>query len=101
GRFRNWVLAQAVLVTLLQFLANLIGQLWDALAFLRPLTVFYYYQPQRIVLTGSWTVDPGEVWNGGAPLANVPVLAALFAVCGGRYAPGPWALTRRHLPAPL
>lgn len=101
GRFRNWVLAQAVLLTLVQFLVNLIGQLWDALAFLRPFTVFYYYQPQKVVLTGSWTVDPGEVWTGGAPLVGLNVLAVLLTVGAVGYALAFWTFTRRDLPAPL
>src|SRR5207248_2576125 len=76
GRFRGRVLAIAVFLTVLQFLVNLIGQLWETVAFLRPFTVFYYYQPQRIALAGTWSVDPGEVW-GGVPLVNLNVIAVL------------------------
>jgi ABC-2 type transport system permease protein len=100
GRFRNRVLAVAVLLTVLQFLINLIGQLWETVAFLRPLTVFYYYQPQRITLTGTWTVDPGEVW-GGQPLVSLNVLAVLVTVGAAGYLAALWIFSRRDLPAPL
>src|SRR5207302_3853251 len=61
GRFRGRVLGVAVLLTLLQFLVNVIGQLWSVVAPLRPLTVFYYYQPQALILRGDWYADP-MVW---------------------------------------
>jgi ABC-2 type transport system permease protein len=100
GRFRNRVIGVAVLVMLLQFLVNVVGQLWDTIAWLRPLTVFYYYQPQAVVLSGKWTVDPGQLWGGGPALA-VNVLAVLFAVGAVGYAVALAAFTRRDLPAPL
>jgi ABC-2 type transport system permease protein len=99
GRFRNRVIGGAVLLTLLQFLVNVVGQLWDAAAWLRPFTVFYYYQPQQVILTGRWTVDPGALWNGGPHAVNV--LAVLFGVGAAGYAVALWAFTRRDLPAPL
>lgn len=100
GRFRSRVLGTAVLVTLLQFLVNLVGQLWDALAFLRPLTVFYYYQPQQVILSGTWSVD-FAVWNGGRPLCYVPGVAVLFGVGLAGYLVALGVFTRRDLPAPL
>src|ERR1051326_3078973 len=57
GRYRWKVMGLAVLVTLLQFLVNLLGQLWETIQWLRPLTVFYYYQPQDIILNGRWTME--------------------------------------------
>jgi ABC-2 type transport system permease protein len=100
GRFRWRVLGLAVMVTLVQFLINLVGQLWDALAPLRPLTVFYYYQPQQIILGRGWTVDL-SVWNDGQPLCQVPVLAVLGAVGAAGYGLALWTFCRRDLPAPL
>jgi ABC-2 type transport system permease protein len=100
GRFRNRVIGVAVLVMLLQFLVNVVGQLWDTIAWLRPLTVFYYYQPQAVVLAGKWTVDPSRLWSGGSPAA-VNVLAVLFAVGAAGYAVALAVFTRRDLPAPL
>ena len=100
GRFRGRVLGAAVLITLVQFLINLVGQLWDALAFLRPLTVFYYFQPQQIILARVWTVDLG-VWNGGRPLCAVPGTLVLFAVGLAGYLLALAVFTRRDLPAPL
>jgi ABC-2 type transport system permease protein len=101
GRFRWTVLGAAVLVTLLQFFINVLGQLWDAIAFLRPFSVFYYYQPQQIVLHQKWTVDLGTVWNGGEPLLAVPVLAVLLTVGSVGYLMAMWTFCRRDLPAPL
>src|SRR5581483_741989 len=56
GRFRWKVLGITVFVTLIMFLVNVVGQLWDALDVLRPLTVFYYYRPQQIILRRQWSV---------------------------------------------
>jgi ABC-2 type transport system permease protein len=100
GRSRWRVLGLATFITLLQFLINLIGQLWEALAFLRPLTIFYYYQPQQIILNRVWTVNL-DVWNGGQPLAHIPVLAVLGAVGALGYLMALWTFCRRDLPAPL
>lgn len=101
GRFRGRVLALAVLIFLLQFLVNVIGQLWDAVAPLRPLTLFYYYQPQQIILGQCWSVEVGSVWNGGQPLCALNVLVVLFTVGAIGYALALWTFCRRDLPAPL
>jgi ABC-2 type transport system permease protein len=100
GRFRSRVLGLAVLIVLVQFLVNLVGQMWETLAFLRPLTVFYYYQPQQLILSRTWSVD-FSVWNGGQPLCQVPGVAVLFAVGLGGYLTALAVFTRRDLPAPL
>lgn len=100
GRFRWRALGVAVLVTLVQFLVNVIGQLWDAVAVLRPFTVFYYYQPQQAVLENRWQVNLADVWqsslpptvNGVAVLVTVGVVGYLLAL---------WTFCRRDLPAPL
>jgi ABC-2 type transport system permease protein len=101
GRFRGRVMGIAVLVTLVQFLVNVIGQLWDGAAFLRPFTVFYYFQPQQIILSRRWTVELGQVWNGGQPLFSLNVLAVLLAVAVIGYGLAFWTFSRRDLPAPL
>ena len=100
GRFRWRVLGLAVLLTLLMFLVNLIGQMWDVLAPLRPLTVFYYYQPQQVILAGDWCVRLRE-WNGGRPLCLVPMPLVLYGVGVAGYALAWWTFCRRDLPAPL
>lgn len=100
GRFRGKVLGVAVLVTLVQFLVNVVGQLWDAMAPLRPLTVFYYYQAQQIALKGEWSVDLAGPWGLGRPL-GVNVLAVLGAVGAAGYLLALRAFCRRDLPAPL
>ncbi len=100
GRFRWRVLGLAVLLFLIQFLLNLLGQMWDVLAPLRPLTVFYYFQPQQVIISGDWYVMLRE-WNGGEPLCRVPMVAVLAGVGLLGYGMALWGFTRRDLPAPL
>jgi ABC-2 type transport system permease protein len=101
GRFRSKVLGLAVFITLLQFLINVVGQFWDTIGMLRPFTVFYYYQPQQIVLAHRWSVDLGQFWNNGQPLFALNVLAVLAAVGTVGYGMALWTFNRRDLPAPL
>jgi beta-exotoxin I transport system permease protein len=91
GRYRGRVLGGAVLLALLQFLVNVIGQLWSPMEPLRPYTVFYWYQPQPIILEVDWTVHR-EIWEGFAVLAAVGTAGYALAL---------WRFTRRDLPAPL
>jgi ABC-2 type transport system permease protein len=101
GRFRWRVLGLAVLITLLQYLLNVIGQLWDLLAPFRPLTVFYYYQPQQIILRHRWTADWYSLWNSGHVLGSVNVVVVLLVVGLAGYILALWTFCRRDLPAPL
>jgi ABC-2 type transport system permease protein len=100
GRSRIRALGLAIFVTLLQFLVNVIGQLWDGLAFLRPFSVFYYYQPQSINLKGVWSVDPCMLWF-GRPVFSVNVLLVLGLVGTVGYAMALRTFNRRDVPAPL
>lgn len=101
GRFRWRVLGVAVFIFLVQFLINLLGQMWEEMfGWARPLTVFYYYQPQQVILGRVWTVDL-RVWNDGRPLVHVPAAAVLFAVGLAGYALALRTFTRRDVPAPL
>jgi ABC-2 type transport system permease protein len=100
GRFRWRVLAFAVFVTLIMFLVNVLGQMWDDAAWLRPLTIFYYYQPQQVMLTGNWNVTLRE-WNGGTPLVHLPMPVVLYGVGAAGYLLALRTLVRRDLPAPL
>jgi ABC-2 type transport system permease protein len=93
GRFRWRTVGVATLLALVMFLVNLLGQLWDDAAFLRPFTLFYYYQPQLITLQGVWQVSVA----GGA----VPMVPLLFGVGALGYAAAAWVFLRRDLPAPL
>ena len=88
GRSRWRVLGLAVFASLVMFLVNLVGQMWEPLAQLRPCTIFYYYQPQEIIL--------GQAW-----LAVLPALAVLYGVGATGYAMAWWVFARRDLPAPL
>ncbi|HTU16981.1 MAG TPA: ABC transporter permease subunit [Gemmataceae bacterium] len=100
GRFRWRVLGLAVLIALVQFLINLIGQMWDAMEPLRPLTIFYYYQPQQVILGQQWNVSLSE-WNGGQLLIPVPMPLVLYGVGLLGYGLALWTFNRRDLPAPL
>lgn len=88
GRQRGRVMGVTVLLVLLQFLVNVIGQLWPPMEPLRPWTVFYHYQPQPVILEG-WTVAAGTH------------LAVLVGVGAVGYAFALWYFCRRDLPAPL
>lgn len=97
GRFRWRVMGWSVLITLLQFLVNVLGQMWDVIAPLRPLTIFYYYQPQPAILSHGYMITIKE-WGLTPP---IPSLAVLYAVGVIGYAMALWTFTRRDLPAPL
>jgi ABC-2 type transport system permease protein len=100
GRSRWRVLGVAVFITLLQFLVNLLGQMWEPIEVLRPLTIFYYYQPQQLILGGDWSVALRE-WNGGEPLFGLPMPLVLFGVGLLGHGMALRVLVRRDLPAPL
>jgi ABC-2 type transport system permease protein len=91
GRFRWRVMGIAVIVTLVQFLVNVIAQLWSPLKSLSMFTVFQYYQPQQIILDprwfGAWTT-----WRNLGVLAGVGVFGYVLALV---------TFCRRDLPAPL
>jgi ABC-2 type transport system permease protein len=55
---------------------------------LRPFTIFYYYQPQDIILGKPW-------------LDVLPALAVLYGVGAAGYVVALWVFTRRDLPVPL
>jgi ABC-2 type transport system permease protein len=91
GRFRGRVMGLAVLLTLLMFLVNVVGQLWDVMGPCLPFTVFYYYQPQQIILNPDWAADAKVWWR----------LGVLLAVGLAGYLGALWTFSRRDLPAPL
>jgi ABC-2 type transport system permease protein len=99
SRWKATGLAALVVVTM--FVGNVVGQLWTGAAFLRPASVFFYYQPQKLWLKADAYVDLGEAWTGGQALLALPVIPVLFGVglCG--YAVALRVFTRRDLPAPL
>ena len=101
GRNRWRATGLATFVGVIMFIANVVGQLWESAAFVRPFTVYYYYQPQKIWLKHSWSVDLGDAWAGGQPLVEVPVLAVLVAVGLLGYLIALRVFARRDLPGPL
>lgn len=94
GRSRWKVVGYGVLVGVLMFAANVLGQLWDDASWVRPFSAFYYYQPQKIMLKDDWTADPFGV-------AGVPVVWVLLAAGAVGYLAALAIFTRRDLPAPL
>jgi ABC-2 type transport system permease protein len=100
GRSRWTVIGIALALVIVMFALNLLGQMLDDVAVLRPLTIFYYYQPQRIVLKDVWNVDC-SVWNEGKPLAHINMLAVLLGVGVVGYTGALLTFTRRDIPAPL
>jgi ABC-2 type transport system permease protein len=91
GRFRSRVLGLAVLLALVQFLINVVGQLWGPLEHIRPLTFYFYYQPQPIIVDPAW-YEKAVIWGR---------LAVLFAVGLVGYLLAWWTFCKRDLPAPL
>jgi ABC-2 type transport system permease protein len=98
GRSRWKVTGYAVLIVVVMFVANTIGQLWEPAAFVRPLTFFFYYQPQKAMLDGNWLVDLGAAWPG---LPRVSGIAILLSVGVVGYLLARRTFVRRDLPAPL
>ncbi|MER3416824.1 MAG: hypothetical protein C4297_11520 [Gemmataceae bacterium] len=102
GRFRWKVLSWSLGVALVGFLVNLFGQMWPVLAPFRPLTMFYYYQPQLLILKDRWWIPiSGPDLALGTTAYQVPFVGVL--VFGGLlgYAVALGVFTRRDLPAPL
>lgn len=93
GRFRWRVTAWAVLLTLLQFVVNVLGELYKQIAFLRPFTVFYYHRPQKIMLQRDWNADFFGV--------DVNVIGVLIGVGMVGYLLAWFRFCRRDIPAPL
>jgi ABC-2 type transport system permease protein len=98
GRFRWRVLGLAVFIFLVQFLLNLLGGMWDTFAWVQPLTIFYYYQPQPLILFGEWNV---ALFRLGETVVRVPTPLILFGTGFFGYAMALRTLTQRDLPAPL
>jgi ABC-2 type transport system permease protein len=97
GRFRWRTVGYAALVMLAQFIFNVIGGMLDSLAFLRPLSVFYYYQPQHIALHHQWNASLAPLGLSG----GVPVPLVLFGIGIAGYLLAWRTFARRDLPAPL
>lgn len=91
GRFRYRVLGLTVLGALLMFLTNILGQLWDAIQYSRFLTVFYYFDPQTIILDRRWYADP-LLWFKLSVLLGLGITGYVMALR---------TFCRRDLPAPL
>jgi ABC-2 type transport system permease protein len=104
GRFRWRVVSIALGTALVMFLVNLLGQLWDVLEPFRPLTLFYYYQPQNIILQERWTIEIGKGLPGfeeGQYLFAINIIVVLLAIGALGYGLALRTFTRRDLPAPL
>ena len=98
GRSRWKVTGYAVLTVVVMFVGNTIGQLWEPASFVRPFTLFFYYQPQKAMLNGNWLVDLGTAWPG---VPRVPGIGVLLCVGMLGYLLALRTFIRRDLPAPL
>jgi ABC-2 type transport system permease protein len=98
NRSRWRTIALAAMVMLGMFAFNILGQLWDTAAVLRPCTLFYYYQPQKVWLKGEWFVNLNEAWPWNVSLPGIAVLLTVGSV---GYIGSYIVFTRRDLPAPL
>jgi ABC-2 type transport system permease protein len=92
GRLRARVWGWAITIFLCMFLINILGQIWpEPLEWVRPLTVYYHYQPQGMILQEVWYMD-GTVWFHLCVLGGAGALGYLLA----------WVtFCQRDLPAPL
>jgi len=99
GRSRWRVIGMSIVIVLVMFVVNVLGQLWDGIAFLRPFSVFFYYQPQKIVLRDNWSADFRAAWGDGLPEVNVVLV--LLAVGAVGYLMAWRSFARRDIPAPL
>lgn len=101
GRSRWRALGWAILIVVGMFLVNVVGQLWEPVGRLRPLTLFFYYQPQNVWLKGEWMADVGDALGLAKGLVRVPMVPLLFAVGVAGYFAALRVFIRRDLPAPL
>jgi ABC-2 type transport system permease protein len=91
GRSRVRVWGGAALLLVVLFLLNVVGQLWEPLEPLRRVTLFYYYQPQEMILPAEW-YRREVVWVR---------LGVLYGTGLAGYALAWGTFCRRDLPAPL
>jgi ABC-2 type transport system permease protein len=91
GRSRMRVWGSGMLLLVVLFLLNVVGQLWEPLEWVRRLTLFYYYQPQEMILKDTWYAQP-NVWGRLAVLGGIGAAGYLLAW---------WTFCKRDLPAPL
>jgi ABC-2 type transport system permease protein len=89
NRSRWTATGYACFIYIAMFITNVVGQLWDTVAAIRPASLFFYYQPQKIWLLGDWTVS------------GIPVMLVLLGVGVIGYGVAYRVFTQRDLPAPL
>jgi ABC-2 type transport system permease protein len=101
GRNRWRTTGWAVLLVLSMFVLNVIAQLWEPLGFVRPFTLFFYYQPHKHWLNDQWHADLGACWGVGEGQLTAPAVPLLLVVGAVGYGVGWWVFRKRDLPAPL
>jgi len=70
-------------ITLMFYLLFFIGQLWDTIAFLKPYSIFTYFQPQKLMF------GQGDFWG------DILVLGCITLIC---FAGSLWFFKRRDIP---
>jgi len=98
GRSRIQVLGMLSAALFLMYLGNLLAQLYEPMGWVRPLTVFYYYRPQELVL-GRMDLIALREWGMVHPV--VPASLVLVAIGLAGYWAGSRQMERRDLPVPL
>lgn len=93
SRSRNRVLAWGTGMILIFFLLHFLGQLWEPLAPWRPLSLFYYYQPQQILLQQASTINVWGLQTSGMPiLLGIGIVGYLAAIV---------VFQKKDIPSPL
>ncbi len=83
AREGNRVTMQAAGITLFFYFLNYIARLWPKISFLNPISIFNYYQPQKVMLG-----QPGL----GANIAVLSLLTIVFMALAF------WRINRRDIP---
>jgi ABC-2 type transport system permease protein len=96
-RAMSWIIA----LVLVMFLLSFLGQLLDWLRPWRVLSVFYYYQPQGIVIHGRVAAPIQLGYGPEAPTLHVHFVPFLYLLAALGYTSALVGFCRRDLPAPL
>lgn len=101
GRSRWRAMSWVIAVVLVMFLLSFLGQLLEWLKPWRVLSIFYYYQPQGIIIHGRQLAPIQLGYGEEAWKISVPFIPFLLVLAAVGYAMALFGFCRRDLPAPL